>query len=247
MGTLYPDRPKAPIFKHPGSKWTLAPHYPAPNPKYTWLIEPCAGAAAYTLRYADPKQHQVWLNDADPGPYGVANLWQWLLSVEEDEIRRLPTQLPEGEDLRNFMSPGAANFVRRWQRVGNSTCWTVSKWNGKPGMWRPRVIETTIATLRWIHSFRYPWRITQLECTHVVGKEGVWFVDPVYQSKHGWYRASHANYQALGEWCRSRRGQVIVCELEGADWLPFRPLVEVHSGAAHYGGKRVTEMIWRKP
>jgi hypothetical protein len=39
---------------------------------------------------------------------------------------------------------------------------------------------------------------------------------------------------------RSRRGQVIVCEAEGATWLPFRPFGET----CGVSGKRSREAVW---
>ena len=64
--------------------------------------------------------------------------------------------------------------------------------------------------------------------------EATWFVDPPYQPTRGMKTGQglgyapgctsrELDYGELAEWCRSRRGQVIVCEQEGADWLPFRP------------------------
>ena len=35
------------------------------------------------------------------------------------------------------------------------------------------------------------------------------------------------NFKELGEWCIGRNGQVIVCENSKADWLDFKPLIEM--------------------
>lgn len=67
-----------------------------------------------------------------------------------------------------------------------------------------------------------------------------WFVDPPYHgTRHYPCNASAIDFPALAEWCRSRRGQVMVCEADGATWLPFRHL-------AHVRAKRGTaaEAIW---
>ena len=55
--------------------------------------------------------------------------------------------------------------------------------------------------------------------------EASWFVDPPYQNqgKHYHYGPENVDFAMLGNWCRTRLGQVIVCENEGADWLPFTP------------------------
>lgn len=65
------------------------------------------------------------------------------------------------------------------------------------------------------------------------GLRATWFVDPPYWvpddaagTRGDGYRfgASQIDFEKLGDWCQSRRGQVIVCEQDGATWLPFRPL-----------------------
>ena len=53
--------------------------------------------------------------------------------------------------------------------------------------------------------------------------EATWFIDPPYQGING-YNHRFQHYDDLATWCRSRRGQVIVCEREGATWLPFRSM-----------------------
>jgi hypothetical protein len=50
------------------------------------------------------------------------------------------------------------------------------------------------------------------------------------------------DYSHLGDWCKdlaSLNHQVIVCENLGADWLDFKPLVEMHGQK-----KRSIEAIW---
>lgn len=51
------------------------------------------------------------------------------------------------------------------------------------------------------------------------------------------------DFDALATWCRSRTGQVIVCEQQGATWLPFTPLAD----ALNSQGKIKTEVIWSRP
>jgi hypothetical protein len=65
-----------------------------------------------------------------------------------------------------------------------------------------------------------------------------WFVDPPYQPNGtmagSHYRCSSADidYEELADWCRRRRGQVIVCEQHPAAWLPFKPLAYQRNGAS---------------
>jgi hypothetical protein len=32
------------------------------------------------------------------------------------------------------------------------------------------------------------------------------------------------DYEVLASWCKGRKGQIIVCENDTAEWLPFKPL-----------------------
>ena len=59
------------------------------------------------------------------------------------------------------------------------------------------------------------------------------------RSKKGYGAYSKVDYVALREWCLSRKGLLIVCEQEGADWLPFRPLYDLRVSS-----QRVTTEVW---
>lgn len=54
-----------------------------------------------------------------------------------------------------------------------------------------------------------------------------WFVDPPYQfgGEHQYkFNNKQIDFTALAEWCKIRKGQVLVCENTKANWLPFIPL-----------------------
>ena len=52
------------------------------------------------------------------------------------------------------------------------------------------------------------------------------------------------DFPALGEWCRTRSGQVMVCENVGATWLPFTPFRDI-KGTAGRGRTGVSkEALW---
>jgi hypothetical protein len=78
--------------------------------------------------------------------------------------------------------------------------------------------------------------------------ECTWFIDPPYVDAGKNYPcgSKDINYDHLAAWCRSRKGQVIVCENEGATWLPFEPCIQNKRGATFDSGvsRRRTEMIW---
>jgi hypothetical protein len=54
-----------------------------------------------------------------------------------------------------------------------------------------------------------------------------------------------AGHAALGDWCKTRPGQVIVCENDGATWLPFRHFRDIQSSTSAGHGKKISkEAIW---
>jgi 16S rRNA G966 N2-methylase RsmD len=65
------------------------------------------------------------------------------------------------------------------------------------------------------------WTITNKSYKDLENIEATWFIDPPYQNMGKHYKFNDIDYNDLSEWCLSRKGQVIVCEQEGADWLPF--------------------------
>jgi hypothetical protein len=70
-------------------------------------------------------------------------------------------------------------------------------------------------------------------------QEATWFIDAPYQALC-YHKFHDINYVELAQWCRSRRGQVIVCEQDGANWLPFRTFRSVKNRYHNYSH----EVIW---
>lgn len=111
----------------------------------------------------------------------------------------------------------------------------------RPGsFWGARVRETLAAQVECIRHWRI-YNCSYEDCPDV--GPATWFIDPPYQraGKHYAYGSEGIDFDALGGWCRSRTGQVIVCENDGADWLPFRHLADVKTTRAGYRSK---EVIW---
>jgi hypothetical protein len=235
---------KRPLLKAFGSKWQLAPYYPAP--RYGIIAEPFARSGSYALRHVAPGG-TIILNDIDST---VMLVWDWLLHPSTPrEILRLPVAtLQEGEDLRfvDGVSPIAAYWIAMWQRVGRNDCLTVSSWNNKPGMWQESVKRETINTLEWLELARVNVKLSCKEYYELDDIEATWFIDPPYQHQpRSVYPCGGVDYDMLSEWCQLLRGQVIVCEQQGADWLPFEPFRTLNAGCAHHPKKTMTEVIWR--
>jgi len=202
-----------PFFSYFGGKWTLAPHYPAPGIG-DQIVEPFAGSAGYATRYPD---REVILVERAPL---IAALWRWLTKVSVDEVMGLPLDPSDIKSLpqearwligfwcaRGRCRP-ARTLGSAWLRSGK---WPTSFW-GKSA--RARIAEQVTAIRHW--------QIIEGDYTAAPDVDAVWFVDPPYVgARH--YLARVDSYPALGGWCRSRKGTVIVCEQDGADWLPFVP------------------------
>ncbi|NRA03765.1 MAG: DNA adenine methylase [Myxococcales bacterium] len=208
-----------PFFSYYGGKWRAAPRYP--KPMFGTIVEPFAGSAGYALRYPNLR---VRLIDADPI---IAGLWAYLIGVSEREISELPDVPNEGtvddldvcEDARHligFWLNGSCASPRKrpglWMRSGEGGPW-----------WGPQArhrIASQLASIRH-------WTITHGSYADAPDVEATWFVDPPYQDAGKHYRHSAVDFPHLADWCRARRGQVMVCENVGADWGPFRPFLDV--------------------
>ena len=102
-------------------------------------------------------------------------------------------------------------------------------------------VRTTIAS--GVVALRH-WKV--FNCSYSdcpVTAPATWFIDPPYEGagKHYKFGSEGIDFVALAEWCRSRKGQVIVCENDGAAWLPFRELASVKTTRAH---RRSKEVVW---
>lgn len=200
------------MFPYYGSKRRLAGRYP--EPVLGTIIEPFAGSAAYALHWPE---REVVLIDRDPD---VCRLWRYLIAADPERIMALPllgtgdnVDVPAGltDDERLLLG-----FFNGWNRP------TVRRNVVQGAKWADQRAKIADTVQRIRH-----WQIIEGDHTEAPDVRATWFIDPPYQGAGGaHYR--HGNngidYDALGAWCRSRRGQVIVCEYGTADWLPFRHL-----------------------
>ena len=228
-----------PFFKYYGGKWRDAVKYYQP-PDYNKIVEPFAGAAGYSVRYGASRK--VVLADIDPFIYGI---WHFLIHASPQDIVSIP-DIPEGGSVDDLSCCQEAKWlVGFWLNAGSSMpCKTPSAWMRSKvrigNFWGNRarsVISTQIELIRH-------WKVYNCSYENIPVKgPATWFIDPPYQKrgKHYRYGSKSINYKSLGEWCRSMPGQVIVCEQEGADWLPFSVIADVRT--TH--NNRSVEAVWQ--
>ncbi len=209
-----------PFFSYYGSKWRLTAEFP--KPQYPVIINPFCGSASYALRH---HQKGVILNDANPK---ITAIWNLLTSKDAEEvIRAIPTDISHTSELGPEFPDGARWLVGFWiARASGHPRQTASKQDWT--RWGTKAKSRILKQLPYI----FHWKVCEtgsyedlpdIECTTIV--------DPPYVQKGGFYEKSNKDidFEKLAEWCLSRKGQVIVCEQEGANWLPFRFLKEVRT------------------
>jgi hypothetical protein len=208
-----------PFFPYYGSMWNRARHYPAPQ--HGVVNEPFAGGAGYSLFY---DCRRVNLFDIDPIICGV---WDYLLTVEPAEIMALPEMPEVGDSVDNYELPQEAKWlIGFWLNRGSSspkksrTAYSARTDRGQL-TWGRKAKERIVAQLPIIEE---GWTITQGSYDRAPDDEATWLYDPPYQDKGKHYRYPLSDFASLAAHIRARRGLVMVCEQDGADWLPFERL-----------------------
>ena len=213
-----------PFWRYYGGKWKATSQGLYPPPDHDIIIEPFAGAAGYSCHYPD---RQVVLVEKY---YVVAEIWKWLISVSETDFRSLPVWF---EDLSEVNCCQEARwFLGFWASSGSATPRSkISKWRKdypKKG-WTPLIRDRLARYLQYIRH----WQVISGDWKESPDKKATWFIDPPYCKAGKFYLKSQVDYGVLGDWARSRLGQVIVCEASGADWLPFIPVGRVPGQRRH--------------
>jgi site-specific DNA-adenine methylase len=215
------------MISYYGSKSKLVDLYP--EPIHDKIIEPFAGSARYSLKYWD--KDVLLIDKYEP----IIKMWHWLQQATEKDLGNLPVP-KRGESLLDFnLSEGEHLFLS----------FIVSE-----GVASPRNIVTKRASSRVNHKIQTTkdilnkikhWDIRLGDYEDIENQEATWFIDPPYFNggEHYPKGSKYIDYKELANWCKSRQGQVIVCENDNANWLPFTNLKE------HWGGiKRSVEVMY---
>jgi hypothetical protein len=222
-----------------GSKFKHARRYP--RPEYDTIVEPFAGSAGYSMHYP---HLCVILVEKYPV---VAEVWRYLIRTPSAEILRIPSPVWHIDELPGWVPEGARYLVgfclgdasalpRKRASTWARQKYYYSRHEKGYGWTNQRKLRIAAQVNRVRH-----WKIIEGDYSQAPDIEATWFVDPPYNNRAGTqYVHSEVDYDVLAAFARSRRGQVIVCENEGADWLPFRPYFKGTSNT----NKGSFEAIW---
>lgn len=234
-----------PFFSFYGSKYKAVKLYQPPQ--HDIIIEPFAGSACYSIKHhineETGKRRQVFLCEKDPNIYQV---WDFLINLANDPAyelyidEKLKVDAKDIVNLKedNRIEQEAKNFIGFWLVRGSTAPRMVpTGWMKQDGIiegypssfWGEKVRERIKKQLPYIKH----WRVFLDDYKEMHDfSDATWFIDPPYSTpagKHYTYGMKKEEYKELGEWCMSKKGQVIVCEQKGADWLPFETLGKLRS------------------
>ena len=216
------------MFSYYGSKSKIVDYYPPP--KHKRIIEPFAGSARYSLKY--------WENDVlllDKYDI-IVKVWNWLKQCSPNDILKLP-EYEKGETIDKTLTDEERYFVAFMCNRGSSRPHNVAgSYHDVLPIWRNRKKVVANELYKIKH-----WEIRLGSYDELENIEATWFIDPPYQFGGEHYKESNKqiDFEKLGEWCKSRNGQVIVCENSKADWMPFVQMINMQGQKA-----KTTEVIW---
>lgn len=196
------------------------------------IIEPFAGSAAYSLRKENINKNVILFEKSKR----IYDLWKWLIEVAEyDDIIKLGN-IKKGDKVNEFIKILHSASKRAFDyKTITVTSVMEANWNSN----LPKMAELVGKIKHWkIYNNCYS------EIDNVVGNlDSCWFVDPPYKGDAGTgysHSSKDIDYDKLSEWCKNRKGDVIVCEGLDANWLPFEKLTQQST----INGKKNNELVY---
>ena len=210
-----------PFINYFGGKYRCSLMYP--YPEQNLIIEPFAGAAGYAIRHHEKKVKLFEVYDE------LYLMWKFLIDSNHDDIMDLPIIF---NDIKHLDIPkGAKVLIGFLLNTGTTRpCKTKSKWANQytntSQFWGEKRRERIANQVEKIKH----WEITKIsDYSEIPNENATWFIDPPYQKQgiHYVHNSEQINFTNLSDWCLKRKGQIIVCEQEGADWLPWTNKKEI--------------------
>ncbi len=217
------------MWSYYGSKSKIVNYYPAP--KCSKIIEPFAGSGKYSLKYFD--RDVLLVDKYEP----IIKLWKWLQQCNVNDITKLPI-LKQGDDIRNIQ--GLCEEEKILLGYGAQAGVAIhGNTVTEAGTRNMKTMFRNVADN--LHKIKH-WEIRLGDYVDIENEDATWFIDPPYQFGGHKYKHSNKklNFEQLGEWCKSRKGQTIVCENMKATWMDFVPMKKIQ-GLAQTG---TVEAIW---
>lgn len=231
-----------PFFTYYGGKWRSAPKYP--SPETNTIIEPFAGSAGYSLRYPEK---MIILYDTNPI---IVATWRYLLRVSSSEVLFLPDVHSDQTVDDLHVCEEAKYLIGWWLNKGTTAPGkSPSKWmrsKVRQNSFWGEVIRSRISNqLEYIRH----WKVIEDSYEKASDIYGTWFVDPPYFNAGKYYPqgSKTIDYKKLSWYCTDHwKGQVIVCEQQGANWLPFTEFYTTKALEGKRGHKTSQEVFWTR-
>lgn len=218
------------MFSYYGSKSKIVQYYPQPT-KHK-IIEPFAGSARYSLRYWEK---DILLVDK----YKViVDIWHYLQRASEKDILGLPyvgytAKVPQSLSYEEVLLLG---YIAKTGSAipAKSTSYRNTIYRPNLQNYQKQNIASNLYKIKH-------WKIIQGSYEDIENENATWFIDPPYQFGGHSYKESNKNldFNSLANWCKSRLGQVIVCENTKATWMDFKPVIQMQGSVFN-----TTEAIW---
>lgn len=203
------------MWSYYGRKWKIIKKYP--EPKLDIIIEPFAGTASYAYLYWEKDVILVDRYDK------IIKIWKYLQQASSADILKLP-DVKNGESIEN---------KHRW--LSDEERWLIG-FSINNGSAIPKHTAGRMNFNSWsrdkiriakdLYKIRH-WKIIHDSYDSIKNIKATWYVDAPYQFQK-LYAHNDIDYEKLSKWCKSRKGQLIVCENTHAKWMEFTPLLTLN-------------------